>query len=170
MPLTLTSKIVLMLDALLENTVGVADVKGNINRVHTQLLASGVGLNQADRVFSETRTIAASGTFDLDLAGVLLDIFGSVITFARIKGIIVLPLVANTNNVVLGNHATAAFVGPFGAATHTLAVKPGGILALIMPDATGWAVTPTTADMLKFTNGGAGTGVTYDLIVIGASA
>lgn len=170
MPLALASKITLLLESLLTNAVGVANVSGNISRQFALTLASGVGLNQADRVYSETRTLAASADVTLDLAGVLLDIFGSVITFARLKGIIILPLAANTNDVVMGAAAATPFLGPLGSATDTLNVKPGGMACLVAPTATGWAVGAGATDMLKFANSAGGTGVTYDLVLIGASA
>jgi len=170
MPLTLTSKITLLLESLLENTVGVANVTGNHSRQLALSLASGVGLNQADRIYSETRTLAASANVTLDLSGVLLDIFGAAILFARLKAIILLPLAANVNNVVMGAAAATIFLGPLGGATHTIATAPGGMTCLVAPTAVGWSVGAGATDFLMFANGGAGTGVTYDLILIGASA
>lgn len=134
-------------------------------------LASGTGAGQADRVFSDRRTLAASATEDLDLAGVLLDAFGSAITFARVKGLIIAAAAANTNNVVVG----AASGSPWAAllnATGTLTLRPGAFVAVGtgVADPTGYAVTATTADLLKVANSGAGTPVTYDIHIIGASA
>jgi hypothetical protein len=132
--------------------------------------SSGTAANQADRIFHDTRTLAASATENLDLAGVLADSFGATITFARIKGILVAAASGNTNNVVVGGHATAAFVNWVGDATDTIVVRPGGTFCLTAPDATAYAVTATTGDMLTVTNSAGGTGVTYDIILIGASA
>jgi hypothetical protein len=130
----------------------------------------GTGADQANRLYQGRRTLSASANEDLDLAGVLTDTYAATITFARIKAIIVKAAAGNTNNVVVGAAATNTFVGPFGAATHTVAVKPGGLFLAIAPDATGWAVTSTSADLLRFANSGAGTTVTYDVFLIGASA
>jgi len=57
-------------------------------------------------------------------------------------------------------------------ATHTLTLRPGAFVAVGTgaADATGYAVTATTADLLKIANSGAGTSVTYDIHIIGASA
>jgi len=171
MATTLTSKVQLILSALYQNpAIGIAVGQGNIDRSQVINLANGTGADQADRVFSETRTLAASGTYDLDLAGVLTDVFGVALTFARIKAIILFALAANTNNVVLGNSGVNAFLGPFGAAAHTVNVMPGGMLVMVSPNATGWPVTAGTGDILKTTNSAGGTGVTYDIVLIGASA
>lgn len=130
---------------------------------------TGTGASQADLLFSDTRTIAASGNDDLDLAGVLLSPLNTVITMARLKGIIVKAAAANTNNVVMGGGTN--FVSTImGGTTPTLNIRPGGLLVLFAPDAVAYAVTASTADILRFSNSGAGTGVTYDVILVGASA
>lgn len=131
---------------------------------------NGSGANQVDRLFSDQRTITASSNEDLDLAGSLTDAFGATLTFVRVKAIIVKAAAGNTNNVVVGGAASNQFVGPFGAATHTIAVKPGGALIFVAPDATGWAVTAGTGDLLRIANSGAGTSVTYDIQILGASS
>jgi hypothetical protein len=170
MAATLTSKITLLLDALFSKTNGLQNANTGITKNQAVALTSGVGANQADLCYVENRTIAASGTATLDLAGVLLDIYGATITFARIKAILIFAAAANTNNVLMGGAGANAFIGPFGSSTDTISTKPGGITALVAPDATAWAVTAATADLLKFTNSAAGTGVTYDLVIVGASA
>lgn len=132
-------------------------------------LASGTGDNQADRVFSDTRTLAASATEDLDLAGTLTNPLGAAVVFAKIKAILIKAAAGNTNNVVVGGAAATQFVGPFGAVTHTISVPPGGQFMISAPKA-GWAVGAGTADLLKLANSGAGTGVSFDIVVIGTSA
>lgn len=133
-------------------------------------LPNGTAAGQADLLWTDRRTIAASGTDDLDLAGSLTDVFGQAVVFARVKAILVLADSGNTNNVVIGAAASAQFVGPFGANTHTVAVQPGGVAFFLAPGTTAWAVTATTADLLRIANSGAGTGVTYDIALLGASA
>ncbi|MEV8042458.1 hypothetical protein AB0P02_01255 [Streptomyces griseoluteus] len=134
-------------------------------------LGNGTGAGKADKVFSDRRTIAASANDDLDLAGVLLDAFGATITFARVKGLFIAAAAANTNNLIVGAAATNPWAALLGA-TGTLTVRPGGFVAVGtgQTDATGYTVTPSTGDMLRVTNGGAGSSVTYDIHIIGASA
>jgi|SRR5918993_3027400 hypothetical protein len=133
-------------------------------------LSSGTGAGQADRVFTDRRTLAASATEDLDLAGVLLDAFGSTITFARIKGLAIAAAATNVNNVVIGADATAPWATLLNS-TGTLTLRPGGSFAAIAGVAdTGYAVTATTGDILQVANSGAGTSVTYDICIIGTSA
>lgn len=131
-------------------------------------LASGTGANQADRLFTDQRTLAASATEDLDLAGVLTDPFGATITMAKIKAIIIKAAAGNANDVQLTRPASNG-VPLFLAAADGIAVKPGGAFVWCCPG-TGITVTPATGDLLTVTNSGAGTPVTYDVIIIGTSA
>lgn len=170
MSATLTSKFTVLMDALFQKTNGLQSASTTIGKNQAVSLTSGVGLNQADLIYVESRTIAASGTATLDLAGVLTDIYGATITFVRIKAILILAALANVNNVLMGGAGSNTFVGPFGDATDIIKVNPGGMLLLVAPDATAWPVTASTGDQLKFANSSSGTSVTFDLALVGASA
>lgn len=122
-------------------------------------------LGKADLLFADTRTLAASATEDLDLAGLLTDAFGATITAAEIVLFYVKAAAANTNNVRVSPAAVNGFLGPFVALGDGVAVKPGEYQLFV--SRTGWPVTAGTADLLSVTNGGAGTSVDYDVVVIG---
>lgn len=134
-------------------------------------LESGTGAGKADRVFADTRTLAASATENLDLAGSLTDAYGTTTSFARVKFILFHAAVGNTNNVVVGAHGSADFVGLLNAA-GTLTLRPDATVAAMSgsADATGMVVTATTADIIKVTNSAGSTSVTYDVIIVGNSA
>lgn len=129
---------------------------------------SGTSADQADKIFHDRRTIAASGTDDLDLAGVLTDPFGATITFADVRLILVTAASTNTNNVIVGGDANALLFG--GAAAHTVTVRPGGLFLLAARDATAYAVTASTGDILQIANSAGSTEVIYDIVIVGASA
>jgi hypothetical protein len=168
--MALTTNIAMGASALLTGSSDLGPSRATQSLHYGRDWASGVLASQADVVWGDTRTLAASATEDLDLAGVLVGALGATVTFARVKFIMVTADAANTNNVVVGGAATNTWVGPFGAATHTLAVQPGGFYAEAAPGATAWPVTATTADLLKVANSAGGTAVTYSIILIGASA
>lgn len=154
----------------LAGAIDLATLKTDLQFTRGFPLDSGTGANQADKAWWDTRTINASSNDDLDLAGSLLDAFGAVLTFVKVKAIGIAASALNTNNVVMGAAASNQFVGPFGAATHTAAVAPGGFQCFARPDGTGWPVVASTGDILRIANGGAGTPVTYDIVIIGTSA
>src|SRR5690242_5474997 len=64
-------------------------------------LTDGTGANQADRVFSDQRTLSASANEDLDFAGSLTDAYGQTITMAKLKALVVKASPNNTNDVQL---------------------------------------------------------------------
>lgn len=132
-------------------------------------LADGTGANQADLVFHDTRTLAASATEDLDLSGILTDAYGVAISFVRIRGIFVAAASANTNNVLVGGAASNGFINWVSDVSDKIVVRPNGVFALVAPDATAYVVTGGTGDLLRIGNSGAGTPVSYDIVLIGAS-
>lgn len=162
------AEISLSIDATLTGSNDLGNPKQRVPVNETiQLLAGTNAVNKADLLFSDTRTIAASGNEDLDLAGVLASAFGATIAAAEIVLLYIKAADANTNNVVVGPAASAGALGPFGDASDRLSIRPGEFLPLISQ--TGWAVTATSADKINVSNSGAGTGVTYDILIIGRS-
>lgn len=164
----LTTQCVADLTSALDLVTGSAPLNYR-NRVS---LASGTGAGQADLVFSDTRTISASSNDDLDLAGGLTNALGATLTFARVKALIVTAAAANSNNVIVGGDATNTFLTWVVAEGDAVILRPGASLALFagVADATGYAVTASTGDLLRITNAAGGSSVTYDIVIIGASA
>lgn len=131
--------------------------------------AAGTAAYQADLHWSDKRTLAASATENLDLAGGLTDPFGATITFARIRAWLIYADIGNTNNVIVGGAASNAWATWAGAAAHTFTVRPGGLVLMVAPDTTGYAVTAGTGDFLKVLNSAGTTAVTYTAAFLGAS-
>lgn len=129
-------------------------------------LPNGSGSGQANKVFADKRTLAASATENLDLAGSLTDPFGQTLTFTAIKAIFIKAAAGNTNNVVVGGAGSNTFIGPFNDATDKIVVKPGAV-ALITAPATGWTVTAGTGDILLVANSSSGTSVDYEIVIVG---
>jgi len=131
--------------------------------------ADGAGAGAVNLLFHDRRTLAASATENLDLAGVLSDKFGQALTFARVKAVLVVAAAGNTNNVNVTQPAANGVPGIFLAASDGVSVKPGGMFLWVTPDATGAVVTAGTGDLLTVTNSAAGTSVTYDVLILGAA-
>jgi hypothetical protein len=169
MPRELTANIRVSVDAQYADSLDLASQLSPLLYNAQALLTTGNGANQGNLVFSDRRTLAASATEDLDLNGASLqDAFGANVAFTRVRALVVRASPNNVNPVVVGGAATNGFIAPFGAAAHTVSVRPGGVLCLIAPDATAYQVTAATADLLRIGNGGAGSAVEYDIVVIGS--
>lgn len=165
---TLKATLRIAIDAMLEDQVDIGTVAHEVAYTPNLALSNGTGLNQANQMFSDQRTLAASANESLDLAGTLLNAFGNTITFTKIRAILIRAAVTNTNNVLVGGAASNGWVTWCGAATDTIVVRPGGFMLLAAPDATGYTVTAATGDLLKIANSAGGSTVTYDIVIIGA--
>jgi hypothetical protein len=156
-------------DASLTGDTDLQNVTAVLAQAFSVGLTEGTGANQANQIFADTRTLSASASEDLDLAGALTNALGASVVFTKIKAIIISASAANTNNVVVGNTSANGFTGPFGGATHTIQVRPGGFAAFACADATAWAVAAGTGDLLKIANSAGATAVTYSIILIGVA-
>jgi hypothetical protein len=124
-------------------------------------------LGQADILWADERTIAASSSENLDLAGVLSGLLGGSVTAAEIVAIYIEANAANTNDVQVFGAASNAFNGPLSGTTPKLTVGPGD--CALITNLKGWAVTAGTGDIVLVGNSGSGTGVTYKIVLIGRS-
>ena len=137
---------------------------------------SGTTANNANLLFVDERSVAASTSDPLDLAGVLSDAMGTTFAAAEIVAILVInaPIspsnAANTSNLTVGG-GTNPVVGYLGGTTPTIGpIRPGGMVLLANPDASGLAtVTAGTGDILNIANGSGGTAV-YQVAILARTA
>ena len=167
--MALTATLSAGISAVQTGTNDLGTVSANLSLAFTKALTSGTGANQADLIFADTRTVNASSSEDLDLAGVLTDPFGATITMAEVVAILITAASGNTNDVVIGD-ATAP-VPLFGGTNPTISIGPGGVFMAATPDAGGlFTVGAGSTDDLKIANSSSGSSVTYSIVVIGRSA
>jgi hypothetical protein len=150
------------------NVLDLVTGSGKLARSSAIALTSGTGAGQADLIFSDTRTVAASGTDALDLAGSLTGLYGTTITIVKLKFVLVFAASGNTNNVRINRPASNG-VPLFLAASDGIDILPGGAFLWCGPGA-GVTVTASTGDLLNIDNSSSGTSVTYDVILGGTSA
>ena len=163
----LSLQLVLKLIGQVENALDLSTPVDPFNKDYTRSFSNGTGAGQANMLWHDQRTLGASANEDLDLAGALVSAFGTTITFAAIKGILIVAASGNTNNVVVSRPASNG-VGLFAAASDALAgLKPGGAFLFTDPSAAGLAVTAGTGDKLNVANSGAGSSVVYDIWIWG---
>lgn len=148
-------------------TIGANSVETNVGPGVTTswTIGDGTGANQGNRTWHARRTIPGGGNDDLDLAGGLTDVqTGAAVTFISIISIIVSNR-SSTNTITIGGGTNA--VSTMLGATSALTLRPGGAVAIHAPDATGYAITAATADILRI----AGTaGQSYDIAIVGRAS
>lgn len=139
MATTLATQIQATIQATLRNVQDLVTGEAPLLQRFSATLTTGTGAGQADTMWSDTRTVTTGATDSLDFAGGgLVDAFGVAFAPARIKAIAVYARAANATNLTLGGDANAVPI--FGDPTDTFVLKPGGVMVLIEPGATGWAV------------------------------
>jgi hypothetical protein len=171
MALTTTAQIKASIRATQSNPADLASAASVIELAFSDSLANGTSADQCDLAFSDTRTLAASATEDLDLAGTLAAALGGTAVFVEVVAVMVTADAANTNSVNVGNGTAPVIGGPFGAAgANLISLQPGAVFLWFSPKNPAVAVTATTADILKVANSSSGTGVTYSIVILGRSA
>lgn len=163
--MALTTAISIQISASYSLALDLVNKTANLVKTIPLSLDTGTGLGQADVIFSDTRSTAATDSLDM-IGGSLLDNLGNTWAPARIKGIIVVAAAANTGNVLFRRPA-ANGVPIFTAAADEIPIHPGGMVMIWAPSAAGYVVTAGTADLIDLA-ASAGT-VTYDIYIIGAS-
>jgi hypothetical protein len=166
MPLTGTLKALISLSET--KVIDLGSAAFPIAKEYSWKITSGTGVDQADLVFSDQRTLGAGANEDLDLAAALTSVYGASLTYARIKALLIKAAAANPNNLTLSRPASNG-VPLFAAAGDAIIIRPGGVFAWWAPDATAIAVTAGTGDLLNLLAGAGGNHV-YDVVIIGASA
>jgi hypothetical protein len=161
----LTAKIKAAVSGTLSSSTDMGVASLPFSEIVEIALTNGTGADQANNAFMDERTLLASTSEDLDLAGVLANVFGATLTAAAVKAILVIADDGNTNNVVIGGAASNAFVGPFADATDKLVLGPGDVFLITRRSAAGMTVTAGTGDKLTIANSGAGSSVTYRIVL-----
>jgi hypothetical protein len=155
----------LRLDFFEELAQDMGQKAANVTKQLLAALSDGSGLNQVSKIYADNFSQVQSVNTDLDLNPGLTGAFGTVL-FTTLKGIIVFADSTNPGNLILGN-VTNGIVAPFGAATHSQAVSPGGVYANLNPSATGWTVTAGTQDLLRIASAATSGTYTGSVILLG---
>jgi hypothetical protein len=162
--LTATFKIA----ATYTNTLDLQTSSAPISHSNAIAFTDGTSTNQAELVFADTRSLAISTSEDLDLAGSLTDAFGRVLTFTYVKGIYIKHNTTTaTTALAVGGASANQFINWVANSSDIVNIRPGGAFMLVAPDATGYAVTASTGDLLKINNADAAVAITYSIVIWG---
>ena len=126
--------------------------------------SSGSGALQGDQVYQATLALTA-GAASVDLSGVLTDAFRRRHDFSPRESTRLQEQLGKQHHDIGRRSECPVDHAPGYNDIHVI-VRPGGVFQVIAPDATGYAITATTGDILKV----AGTGTeTFDLLMLLAS-
>lgn len=163
----LKARITVDLEATLSRLLALSEPTDQLAVRAVTSFVDGTGAGQANTTFSDRRTVAASATDSIDLAGGITSPLGTPNALLAVKAILIKASEANGGNLRVGKGVANAFVGPFGAAAVGVTVAPGGVLLLVNSSAAGWTVTAGTGDILAVENLNAGASGDFDIVLIG---
>lgn len=167
--MSLKTDVSLRIQAALASVLDLVQAQANLDQVFTLGLTTGVGLNQADQVFSDERTLTTAQSEDLDLSGTALqNALGVNIALVKLKLLLVVADPTNTTNITL-QKASSNGVAFLAGTTPGFTLKPGGAFLIFDPSLAAITVTATTGDLINLTNG-SGASAKYKIIVIGTTA
>lgn len=169
MATTLRTVVTASIEATFKNLLDLSTPTDTLAASAKIQLANGTGANSADLCFHDQRTLAASATEDLDLAGALAGPLGAAQVFVELRAIMIKAAAGNTNNVNITRPA-ANGVPLFLAASDGIAIPPGGVFLWSCPADGKVVVTAATGDLVTITNSAGSTSVTYDVVIVGVSA
>lgn len=142
-------------------------------------LTDGTGLNQVNKVFVDSVTLAGSATqtYDLD-SGSLADpsgvASGVVAAFSRIVAILIrrtdTPAAStqDENVTIGGDFILTKYLLGWTDDALTIPLHPGGIFAFVAPNSTGVAVTASTGDQITLTNASSADSTTVQIVILGS--
>ena len=170
----LVSKILVQFQGTGTKTGAIQTGTSALKHTFSQALADGTSTLQADIVYAERKVIVAAADYDLDLHGVLEDIFGDAATFEKVKGLLVInrsesQTVPTDAIVAVGGIGATGWFGCFNANADKVLLPAPGVFAWSAPSA-GIEVTAGTADILRFTNEDGADQAEIDIVLIGTSA
>lgn len=128
---------------------------------------SGTAINNADLVWASSRSLAATNETLTFAGGSVSDVFGTALTFVKIKLIAIRNLATTAGfNLTVGNALHPLPL--FSAGTATMTIGPDGRWFRAEPSLAGIAVGSGATDSIKI-DAGANT-VPYQILVIGTDA
>jgi len=127
----------------------------------------GTASTNIDIVWSDRRSVAASGTSTVDLGtgSAITDTFGtSFVPAVELVFICVRNRSSTAGDILhVGPHTTNGLTGPWVAAGDLVAVGPGDVY-FQMADA-GWTITDGSVDTIRIVETGTSNTVTFDILL-----
>lgn len=156
----LTSRLTLAVRTDLEREGALATARAPLDYVRAFAFGA-----ETDLIFHDTRTLVPSGQEPLILGdGSLPGPFGQPLAFARVNVVLIAAAPGNVHTVNLARPILSG-LPIFPAPGNGTRVRPGGVFVWVAPGG-----LAAGGGVLQVLNGGGGASVTFDLIIIGASA
>lgn len=174
---TLIFQVKVELNWSFSGVVGLGSPKDQSVVSKTNAFADGAGDDQAKELYTAQRTVAVGANDDLDLSGILADIYGNVINYSAVKCLCIFNLGTPSGDTFVETAGEKLLVGGIGAAGHAwgapfngnqdvkMPVEAGSMM-LLTNKKSGLTVSPGAQDILRVANSGTGD-ITYQIVLAG---
>jgi hypothetical protein len=163
-----STQIKVQIDVIPTRSLTYTTVAPRVTALFEQTMAEGTTADKANICHSNRYSITDSSTpTAIDLSGSLTDPLGNAAVFVEVTTLFIYNRHA-TSILTVGADA-APWATFLGGTNPTVKIGPGGCFFIHRPDATGYAVTGTTADILQVATD-AGTSVPFDIMIVGRNA
>jgi hypothetical protein len=161
-----TGKAMILFNIVSYTDNDLSDVEDTLTLTAGVDFADGTAADQANLLWSDTRTLADGGSDELDINdGTLSNNFGVALTMTKLKLLYVRNNSADAN-LLIGGAATTPIAIFSDAASDKIKLPPEGEMLFIAPNVDG--VSVTTNKHIKIAHDGTGSStLTYDIITIG---
>jgi hypothetical protein len=167
---SLASEIKASINWLFQEPLALTTVGDASQLSYDDQLSNGSAADQANTIWSDQRTVAASGHDDLDLTNLTHTLFGSTlaIDLASVKAILLVNTSTTSNDRLrLDSSVANACTAPFGGSATSL-VEIGADSALLLSSKKdGWTVD-SSHKILRVANPSADA-ITYNIVILGTS-
>lgn len=168
---TLAVEIKASLNWLWEETLDLSTLVDSSRLEVLSAFSTGEAAGQANQLWHDARTLAASSNDDLDLTDLAQAVHGQAVSlgFASIKAILIQNLSTTSGEkLVLDSSVTNGVLTPFnGNGTSKLEI-PADSPLLLVNRLDGWSVTAGTGDLLRIHNPGAES-IDYKIVILGVA-
>jgi hypothetical protein len=147
--------------------IDLSTVYNSGGKTYTQTVADGTGASQAKQVFSDTRTLAASGNDDLDLTALTVSAIGNTMTtnLTQLKGILIVNKSTTSGDKLrIDTSVTNGLQALTEAASGKIKIPPSG--HLLISDPVDGMTVDSTHKIVRINNPSAHS-IDYDIIVWG---
>jgi hypothetical protein len=168
---TLASEIKASINWLFQEPLALTTVGDASQLSYDEQLASGTAVDQADRIWSDQRTVAGAANDDLDLTALTHTVFGSTltVTLAKVKAILIVNTSTTSGDLLrVDSSVTNGFTGATGGSATSLLEIGADSSCLLASKKDGWTVDGTHK-VLRVHNPTADA-ITYDIVILGTSA
>lgn len=156
---------------LFQDTLGLTTIADASRLDYDAQLTDGAGDGEANALWHDLRSVAATAHDDLSLAALPQTIFGNSVTInlAAVKALLIVNTETDDGeDLLVGGAATHPWGAPFGATGHQVRV-PADSCLLLVNKSSGWSVAAGSADTLRIANVGTGT-IAYKIVAVGVHA